>query len=486
MQALWTLLASAMFAIMGSFVKLAAEHQASMPQIVLFRGAPSVVMLAYWAYVRKLDLAPIAWRPHLIRNVTGVTSMWLGFYAIASLPLATATSLTYTVTQPGTYTWIGLDATGCLVQGCCPISYSSLDYGDYLADAGDTQRAWASIDSNLHMGINPTDADDPVVKPANALANADDNDGNNDEDLVMPTGVVLGGPMTFTVPVLNNTGANAYLSIWVDYNNNNSLEDAGELVVNSQLIPSQSAPQTKTFTVTVPVNADISRSHWVRFRLNSVANPPSFGEGATGEVEDYLLPISIPTKDYGDFNKFGIASSTVSTAVFMGTNPTDADPVPYLSANADGDDNTGVNDEDGVTFGAVNAGQNATVVVKVTNTSNAPAYLNAWIDFNNDGLLTGSGEQIATNILISPGTRGLNQTITFAVPSIASGIVGSRFRITDTQSPGSVGDSGNGEVEDHMCTVTCSQITVSPATLPDGAVNGAYNQALSANGGTAP
>ena len=96
MQALWTLLASAMFAVMGSFVKLAAEHQASMPQIVLFRGAPSVVMLLYWAHARKLDLAPVAWRPHLIRNITGVTSMWLGFYAIASLPLATATSLTYT------------------------------------------------------------------------------------------------------------------------------------------------------------------------------------------------------------------------------------------------------------------------------------------------------------------------------------------------------------------------------------------------------
>ena len=31
MQALWMLLASAMFAVMGSFVKLAAEHDASMP-----------------------------------------------------------------------------------------------------------------------------------------------------------------------------------------------------------------------------------------------------------------------------------------------------------------------------------------------------------------------------------------------------------------------------------------------------------------------
>lgn len=96
MQALWTLLASAMFAVMGSFVKLAAEHQASMPQIVLFRGLPSVVMLAVWAHTRRLELTPVAWRPHLIRNLTGVTSMWLGFYAIASLPLATATSLTYT------------------------------------------------------------------------------------------------------------------------------------------------------------------------------------------------------------------------------------------------------------------------------------------------------------------------------------------------------------------------------------------------------
>ena len=96
MQALWTLLASAMFAAMGSFVKLAAEHHASMPQIVLFRGLPSVVMLVLWAHSRKLTLTPVAWRPHLIRNATGVTSMWLGFYAIANLPLATATSLTYT------------------------------------------------------------------------------------------------------------------------------------------------------------------------------------------------------------------------------------------------------------------------------------------------------------------------------------------------------------------------------------------------------
>ena len=96
MQALWMLVASAMFAVMGSFVKLATEHDASLPQIVLFRGLPSVVLLLIWARAGKLPVMPTAWRPHLLRNLAGVTSMWLGFYAISHLPLATATSLTYT------------------------------------------------------------------------------------------------------------------------------------------------------------------------------------------------------------------------------------------------------------------------------------------------------------------------------------------------------------------------------------------------------
>ncbi|CFN65346.1 integral membrane protein [Bordetella pertussis] len=40
MQALWMLLASAMFAIMGSFVKLASEHGASLPQVVFSAACP--------------------------------------------------------------------------------------------------------------------------------------------------------------------------------------------------------------------------------------------------------------------------------------------------------------------------------------------------------------------------------------------------------------------------------------------------------------
>uniref|UniRef100_UPI0039F09257 DMT family transporter n=1 Tax=Bordetella sputigena TaxID=1416810 RepID=UPI0039F09257 len=96
MQALWMLLASLMFAIMGSCVKLATEHEASLSQVVLFRGLPSVILLLAWARAGRHSIIPSSWKPHLWRNLAGVSSMWLGFYGLAHLPLATATSLSYT------------------------------------------------------------------------------------------------------------------------------------------------------------------------------------------------------------------------------------------------------------------------------------------------------------------------------------------------------------------------------------------------------
>lgn len=90
------LVASAMFALMGSFVKMATEYGASLPQIVLFRGFPSVILILIWARAGRQSIVPLSWRLHLWRNVAGISSMWLGFFAIAHLPLATATSLNYT------------------------------------------------------------------------------------------------------------------------------------------------------------------------------------------------------------------------------------------------------------------------------------------------------------------------------------------------------------------------------------------------------
>src|SRR3546814_9268415 len=95
MQSLWMLLASLMFAGMGACVKVAADYGASLPHVVLFRGIPSVLLLFIWTQLTHRSLVPNSWKLHIWRNLSGVSSMWLGFFAISHLPLPTAISLNY-------------------------------------------------------------------------------------------------------------------------------------------------------------------------------------------------------------------------------------------------------------------------------------------------------------------------------------------------------------------------------------------------------
>ncbi len=96
MQSLWMLLACAMFAVMGAFVKVAADADASLPEIVLFRSLPSVLLLFFWARATRRTIRPSSWRLHIWRNLSGILSMWLGFFALSRLALPTAISLNYT------------------------------------------------------------------------------------------------------------------------------------------------------------------------------------------------------------------------------------------------------------------------------------------------------------------------------------------------------------------------------------------------------
>jgi S-adenosylmethionine uptake transporter len=95
MQALWTLAATFLFTIMGVCVKAAAQ-MLPMSQIVVFRGLPSVLVLGTWMLLTHKAFRTPALPMHLKRNGMGVLSMWLGFVALSHLPLATATTLSYT------------------------------------------------------------------------------------------------------------------------------------------------------------------------------------------------------------------------------------------------------------------------------------------------------------------------------------------------------------------------------------------------------
>src|SRR3546814_11385916 len=93
MYVLWMLCACVMFAAMVACVKIAYDFGASFPEIVLFRGIPSVLFLFFWARFTHRSVRPSRWKLHIWRNLSGIASMWLGFYALAHLPLPTAISL---------------------------------------------------------------------------------------------------------------------------------------------------------------------------------------------------------------------------------------------------------------------------------------------------------------------------------------------------------------------------------------------------------
>ena len=137
---------------------------------------------------------------------------------------------------------------------------------------------------------------------------------------------------------------------------------------------------------------------------------------------------------------------------------------PYLGAKVDfevdgqpnstatGDDNNG-DDEDGVTFtSALIPGSSATIDVQAQVTGTESAYLNGWIDFNQDGDWDDTGEQIVINaeFLTGTTTTGLSYTVPGGA---AEGITYARFRFSTVSGLTPSGPADDGEVEDYLVEV---------------------------------
>ncbi len=95
MQSLWMLFASFMFAVMGVCVKLASA-EFSTSELVMYRGVVGVITLGTLIRLQGGSFRTTMPGAHLWRGVIGVISLWLWYYSISALPLATAMTLNYT------------------------------------------------------------------------------------------------------------------------------------------------------------------------------------------------------------------------------------------------------------------------------------------------------------------------------------------------------------------------------------------------------
>jgi len=134
-------------------------------------------------------------------------------------------------------------------------------------------------------------------------------------------------------------------------------------------------------------------------------------------------------------------SHPVSAGLFLGA-AIDAENDGQPNSAATGDDLFGVDDDDGVTLPAsLVAGLGATATV----TASAPGRLDAWIDFNRNGVFE-AGEQIAAALPLSAGPN----TVTFAAPlNAAAGPTYARFRLSTAGGLAPTGPAADGEVEDY-------------------------------------
>jgi uncharacterized repeat protein (TIGR01451 family) len=327
------------------------------------------------------------------------------------------------------------------------------DYGDAPASYGTSgpgaARHRIAPGTNLTLGQC---VDTELDGQPSVGADGDDNNAGtsrigtcaNDED-----GVVFTSPIATcnTASVTVTAGAAGKLDAWIDFNRNGTFNDGGEQIFVSQTL--NAGPNNLTFNVPCSATAGLS---YMRFRLSSAGGLGPTGDAPDGEVEDYA--VTIRGVDFGDApDSYGttFASNGARHVIVAGfslgaTVNAETDGQPSVGANASTDD-------DGVTFTGgtlFRACTTQSLSVMLTNTAGITTpKLDAWIDFDGDGVFDNPRDHVA---IAAPLVSGSN-TINVNVPCDAkSRTTYARFRLSSTGTPSPIGQAIDGEVEDYLVT----------------------------------
>lgn len=207
--------------------------------------------------------------------------------------------------------------------------------------------------------------------------------------------------------------------------------------------------RTQTFPFQDPNQPIIDSCSPVGHRVSLTGNPVTDAQVLAGL--DFGNQVLI---DYGDAPQtFGSASHGFLNGLILGTQ-WDADPSSQFSANADGDDLNNLDDEDGIALARplVRGSNDNRILVTATNTTGQLAYLNAWMDFNGNGVFD-TNERMITDTLVPNGS----QQLTFSIPATAPlGNTFARFRYSLDRGLGPTGFVNSGEVEDYRFTIVDS------------------------------
>jgi LruC domain-containing protein len=203
-----------------------------------------------------------------------------------------------------------------------------------------------------------------------------------------------------------------------------------------------------------------SATNFIEFGADSVIGQTGCTNGMAASITQAIADAPPEaTIDFGDapasYSSLaadnGASHSTENNTIFMGSG-VDAEFDSYQFPLSD-DVTDGNDDEDGVAFvTGLEVGNSAQLEL----TSSTPAFVDAWIDFDRNGVF-GSDEKIADTQAVILG----NNNIPYDVPEWAeAGTTWARFRLSSTGGLEPTGSFSDGEVEDHQVDITEADVSI--------------------------
>lgn len=199
-------------------------------------------------------------------------------------------------------------------------------------------------------------------------------------------------------------------------------------------------------------------------------------QSGTRRSDTTTATVTVLAVDYGDApNSFGTRKPDGAAHVllpgFSLGGLADSDIDGQTSSNFRGDDNDGIDDEDGITFHTtIEASPFQALSSPFTVDVTAPfaAKLDVWVDFNDDGSFDPIDEH--ANGGISYNVFNGTQILGMTVPAGATlGNVAARFRLSTSGGLAPTGRVDNGEVEDYRIEIIEVQDPVTPTFSAPGA-----------------
>lgn len=196
------------------------------------------------------------------------------------------------------------------------------------------------------------------------------------------------------------------------------------------------------------------------FGFTLTAGRPEHAPGLSSAERGQPMPLILQAlpNDFGDAPiSYGSADHVIDGLRYLGSQP-DGEAAQQYSDEADGDDRTGKDDEDGITIPDLTQGAKVTFRYQVVTPTLSAVFLNAWIDWNGNGRFDEGNERIAADVRrTSSGAYSLDVQV--PADAVANAPTFARFRLgpRSTNAPvySSTGTASFGEVEDYIVKIAC-------------------------------